>query len=78
MLAAVDTVRNAESKIKVEGFQMLVTKEMPLDHPELVDGLPANLELHRGSDSSQLEKLRMNRRIITERQVGLWRLSPEV
>ena len=63
MLATVDTVRNAESKIKVEGFQMLVTKEMPLDHPELVDGLPANLELHRGPDSSQFEKLWMKERM---------------
>ena len=78
MLAAVDTVRNAESKIKVEGFQMLVTKEMPLYHPELVNGLLANLELHCGSDSSQLEKLRMKTRVITERQVGVWRVSPEV
>ena len=60
MLAAVDTVRNAESKIKVEGFQMLVTKEMPLYHPELVNRLPADLELNRGSNSSQLEKLRRN------------------
>ena len=39
---------------------MLVTKEMPLYHPELVNRLPANLELNRGSDSSQLEKLRRN------------------
>ena len=57
MLTAVDTVWNTKAEVEVEGFQMSIPKEMPLNHSELVDGLPAHLELHRGSHGPQLEEL---------------------
>ena len=57
MLAAIDTIWNTKAKVKVESFEMLITKEMPLNHSELVDGLSAHLELHGGPDSPQFEEL---------------------
>ena len=57
MLTAVHTVWNTKAKVEVESLEMSIPKEMPLDHSELVDGLPAHLELHRGPHGPQLEEL---------------------
>ena len=63
MFTAVDTVRDTKAEVEVEGFEMSIPKEVPLNHSELVDRLSAHLELHGGPDSSQFEKLEMKERM---------------
>ena len=59
MFAAVQTVWNAETKIKVECFEMLIPKKVTLNHPELGHWLPSNPELHGGANCSEFQKLRI-------------------
>ena len=59
VLAAVQTIRNAEPKIKVECFEMLIPEEVTLNHPELGHWLPSNPELHGGANCSEFQKLRI-------------------
>ena len=58
VLTAVQTVRDAESEVKVECFEMLIPKKVTLNHPKLGDGLPADLELYGGSNCSEFQKLK--------------------
>lgn len=57
MLAAVQTVRDAKAKVKVEGFEMLISKKVSLDHSEVGDRLPSDFELYCGANSSKFQKL---------------------
>ena len=50
VLTGVDTVRNAETKIKMKSFQVLTSKEMSLNHSKVLDRLTSNGELNCGSD----------------------------
>ena len=59
VLAAVQTIRNAEPKIKVECFEMLIPEEVTLDHPELGHWLPPDPELHSGANCSEFQKLKI-------------------
>ena len=59
MFAAVQTVRNAETKVKVECFEMLIPKKVTLNHPKLGHWLPSNSELHSGADCSKFQKLKI-------------------
>ena len=58
VLAAVDAVRDAETKVKVESFQVLITKEMSFNHSEFVYRLSSNLELHCSTNCSKFQKLK--------------------
>lgn len=46
MLACVLAAGDAEAELKVEAFQQLFSKVMPLDHPEVIDGDVPYCELH--------------------------------
>ena len=58
MFTAVDTVRDTKAEVEVEGFEMSIPKEVPLNHSELVDRLSAHLELHGGPHGPELEELK--------------------
>ena len=58
VLATVDAVGDAEPKVKVECFQVLITKEVSFNHSEFVYGLSSNLELHRSTNCSKFQKLK--------------------
>lgn len=45
MLTGVSAVRDAETDLKVKGFEQEVPKKVPLDQTEAVQGLAAHCEL---------------------------------
>ena len=57
MLTAVQTVRDAKAKVKVECFEMLISKKVSLDHPEVGDRLPSDFKLYGGANRSEFQKL---------------------
>ena len=57
MFTAVDTVWDTKAEVEVEGFEMSIPKEVPLNHSELFDRLSAHLELHSGPHGPELEEL---------------------
>ena len=58
MLAGVFAIGYAETKVKVEGFQMLIPEKVPLDHSEVLDRSTTHTELDGGTDCSQLQELK--------------------
>ena len=58
VLAAVDAVRDAEAKVKVESFQVLITEKVSFNHSEFVYGLASNLEFYCSTNSSKFQKLK--------------------
>ena len=58
VLAAVQTVRDAETKVKIKCFEMLISEKVSLDHPELVEGLHSDFELYCGTNRSKFQKLK--------------------
>ena len=58
MLAAVQTVRDAKAKVKIECFEMLISKKVSLDHSEVGDRLPSDFKLYGGANRSKFQKLK--------------------
>ena len=57
VLAGVLAVGDAEAKVEVEGLEVAIPEEVALDHSEVRDRLRTDAELHRGSNSLELQEL---------------------
>ena len=60
VLAAIYTVRNAESKVKIKRFKVLVTEKMSFNHSKFVDRFTPNLEFYRSTNCPKFQKLQIN------------------
>ena len=76
VLAAIYTVRNAESKVKIKRFKMLVTEKMSFNHPKFVHRFTPNLKFYRSTNCSKIQKLKINHHelIIKLIMFGKWKL----